>query len=266
MFYDNHVHTHFSPDSQEKMQNYIDKAIAIGLNGLCFTDHLDLDSPLEMGGDKWTFDIAQMTREVDKLDKKGLSVGRGIEMGVRLCDGIIPRTEEIVRKHELDFIIASVHFLDGFDPYFPAFFDNKSRAQGFARYLEVILECLKQTDYYCAVGHIDYPVKGCPYPRKSMQYTDAPDLIDALFRHIIERGKCIEINTSVLARLGEEAPDLRIYKRYRELGGEFLSFGSDSHRTATLGQHFAQAGALAKAAGIKYAVSFEKLQPIMHPL
>ncbi|MBR6267833.1 MAG: PHP domain-containing protein, partial [Selenomonadaceae bacterium] len=41
MLADYHVHTEFSDDSREPMEEQIKRAITLGLDELCFTDHVD---------------------------------------------------------------------------------------------------------------------------------------------------------------------------------------------------------------------------------
>ena len=57
------------------------------------------------------------------------------------------------------------------------------------------------------------------------------DLIDACLKSLIENGKGIEVNTSGF-RYGINGtyPSLNILKRYKELGGEIITAGSDSHK------------------------------------
>ncbi len=41
MKYDYHVHTHLSDDAQTPMEEMVQKALSLGLEELCFTDHID---------------------------------------------------------------------------------------------------------------------------------------------------------------------------------------------------------------------------------
>ena len=41
MYADYHIHSEFSDDSRELMENQIERGIALGLNEMCFTDHVD---------------------------------------------------------------------------------------------------------------------------------------------------------------------------------------------------------------------------------
>ena len=42
---DIHVHTSFSSDCDEAMENQIEQALKLGLETLCFTEHMDKDYP-----------------------------------------------------------------------------------------------------------------------------------------------------------------------------------------------------------------------------
>ena len=41
MYADYHLHCEYSDDSNEPMENQIQKAITLGLDEMCFTDHVD---------------------------------------------------------------------------------------------------------------------------------------------------------------------------------------------------------------------------------
>ena len=43
MYYDYHMHSNFSGDSQTPMEDMVKKSIDIGLKEICFTDHVDYD-------------------------------------------------------------------------------------------------------------------------------------------------------------------------------------------------------------------------------
>ena len=45
MFADYHVHSHFSEDTDFPMELEIQKAIKLGMDELCFTEHSDYDVP-----------------------------------------------------------------------------------------------------------------------------------------------------------------------------------------------------------------------------
>ena len=47
MFADYHVHSHFSEDTDFPMELEIQKAIKLGMDELCFTEHSDYDVPTD---------------------------------------------------------------------------------------------------------------------------------------------------------------------------------------------------------------------------
>ena len=49
MIGDYHVHTKFSSDCNSEPEDLIKKAISLGMNEICFTDHVDFDYPPENG-------------------------------------------------------------------------------------------------------------------------------------------------------------------------------------------------------------------------
>ena len=89
--------------------------------------------------------------------------------------------------------------------------------------------------------------------------------MDEILRYLAENGKALEINTktyqSYSGRVPE--PDRDILKRFRELGGEMVSFGSDSHDAGQVGFNFARMAEFVKSCGYRYGVHFEKRKPVM---
>lgn len=79
--------------------------------------------------------------------------------------------------------------------------------------------------------HLDYVVRYAPKKDADYQPADYTDLLDMILKKLIENGKGIEINTAGLRYgLKEANPCCFILKRYRELGGEILTTGSDAHK------------------------------------
>ena len=129
---------------------------------------------------------------------------------------------------ELDFVIASQHVVRGRDPYMGGFFDNRTNKEAYGEYLQEMLFCLRQFHRYSVVGHIGYPCKYCPRAEKNIRYEDHADVLDAILMQVIADGKGLEVNTVSQGITGEDMPAKGILKRYRELGGEILTIGSDS--------------------------------------
>ena len=84
---------------------------------------------------------------------------------------------------------------------------------------------------------------------------------------LIAMEKGIEINTAALARgMREPNPCIGILKRYRALGGEIITAGSDAHEPRQIAHAFDQAAEILKECGFRYYTTFEKRIPAFHKL
>lgn len=83
-----------------------------------------------------------------------------------------------------------------------------------------------------------------------------------IFKILIENGKGIEINTSGLRQTAKSClPDLDIVKFYKQLGGEIITVGSDSHYAMDVGKGIHYGIEIAKNAGFKYMTIFRERKP-----
>ena len=93
------------------------------------------------------------------------------------------------------------------------------------------------------------------------------DVLEEILRTLIEKGKGLECNTNGLrVGLGAPNPSLEILKRYREMGGEILTIGSDSHFPEYLGYGFDRVGDMLKSCGFQYYTVFVNRKPEFLPL
>lgn len=261
---DYHLHTNHSMDCDMTLDALCGAAAAAGLEEICVTDHTEFGHP-DAASDKppavtgWLDDIRR-AREA----YPALTIRAGIEIGDNpLC------RDKIKAWHfalPLDFRLLSLHLIDNDDPYFPGFFQNKSQDTFYRRYVESKLESAMawDLDTFDAMAHLGYCAKFAPYPkeRRPLRYRHAPDAFDALFRRLAEGGKALEINTSGMRTLGECIPDRELITRFQELGGEFVTLGSDAHTPRHVGNWLEYAGGLAKDCGIRYMLTFDARRPI----
>ncbi|TCT16186.1 histidinol-phosphatase (PHP family) [Natranaerovirga pectinivora] len=262
MFYsDYHVHTHFSGDSKTLPEDTIKKAIDLGVKKLCITDHYDADYPTE--DIIFTFDISDYFHTLESLQdkyKKDIHILIGIELGLQ--PHLKDYYDKIINNHPFDFIIGSSHLVDGIDPYLRAYYKNKSEHTAYGRYLESIIENIDAFSGFQVYGHLDYIVRYGPYDNKLISHSNYTDIIDALLLKLIHNHKGIEINTSgIRYGLGNPHPNVEIIKRYKELGGEIITIGSDAHIPDHLCSKFNEVYDILKSHGYKYYTVFEKQKP-----
>ncbi|MCD8312765.1 MAG: PHP domain-containing protein [Bacteroidales bacterium] len=194
------------------------------------------------------------------------NIYKGIEIGLyNSCRGQIRETLE---KHSFDEVIASVHYLDDTDPFWGGYYEGKTWKEAYGHYLETLYNEMTWLEDFDIMGHFDYVARYAPYPKASILYRDFPDLFDAMLQYLAYNGKALEINTKTYrdysGRLPELDPD--ILKRFRELGGEMISLGSDSHDPVRPGANFPRFAALSLSCGFKHLVHFSSRQPLIEPI
>lgn len=259
---DYHVHTDFSSDSKSPMEDMVKQAITLGFDRVCFTDHMDLDFP-EQYEQRFVFDLEEYWNTLSLMTEKypQITILRGIECGMQT--GLGKRYEELLNSYDFDFVINSCHVLYNMDPYFPEFWVNRTEQEGITAYFEQILTNITELTNFDICGHIDYIIRYTPSKGADFKPSDYWDIIEEILKKVIALGKGIEVNTAGYKYgLGNPHPRAEILARYKELGGEILTIGSDGHQPNHMGYDFSKAEELLKELGFRYYTVFEKRKPI----
>ena len=126
---------------------------------------------------------------------------------------------------------------------------------------------MQTLDCFDSYGHLDYVVRYGPARNLNYSYEAYQDLIDPILKTLIEKGKGLECNTGGLRYgLGHPNPCEDILRRYRQLGGEILTIGSDAHSPEQVGYGFQTASRLLAACGFRYYTVFHRRKPEFLPL
>lgn len=165
-----------------------------------------------------------------------------------------------------DFIIGSVHVADGCDPYDRIFFENRSEEEAYRSYFTCLLENLKVLSCFDVCGHIDYVVRYGPNRNLYYSYEKYRDILDEILRAGAERHWSGVQYSRLQIRPGPPQSHREHTDRYRELGGEILTIGSDAHAPEHIAYDFERAGALLKECGFKYYTVFKNRKPEFLPL
>ena len=242
MYFDSHIHTEFSADSEMKAADALREAEKQGL-GLVFTEHLDYDYPAA-GEEEFIFDPAAYWAAYEPLRAEG-RLSLGVEMG--MMASAREKNAAFLRRAPFDSVLGSIHFLDVKDLYFPETFAGREKAEMYHEYFTVMRDEIYAHPFINALAHIDYIARNATFENPELSYGDFTDDIDAVLRALVETETVIEINTRRLAAprgIKELAP---VYRRYHELGGRYVTIGSDAHVPAGVGRHYDRARALACA-------------------
>ena len=283
MFADYHVHTAFSDDSEYPMGDAVTDAIRMGMDEICFTDHVDYgikrdwDAPEGMqyrpGGPRdpemmalANVDYPRYAEEIARLQaeyKGKIEIRLGLEFGMQVHT--VPRYEQLFRRYPFDFIILSVHQIEDKEFWTQEFQRGRTQQEYNMRYYEEILMLAQQYHDYSVLGHLDSIRR---YDREgAFPFENIREILTEIFRIVIADGKGIEVNTSSW-RYGfsDLTPSRDILKLYRELGGEIVTIGSDTHKREQLGTHIEDAKRELRDLGFHAFHTFEKMKPCAHDI
>ena len=242
MYFDSHVHTEFSADSEMKAADALREAAKQGL-GLVFTEHLDYDFP-SAGTEEFIFDPEAYWTKYEPLRADG-TLSLGVEMG--MMASAREKNAAFVRRVPFDFVLASIHCLDVKDLYYPETFEGREKGEMYHEYFTVMRDEIYAHPFINALAHIDYIARNAPFDNPEISYGEFTEDIDTVLRALIETDTAIEINTrrlSVPRGIKELVP---VYRRYHELGGRYVTIGSDAHVPEGVGRNYDRARELACA-------------------
>ncbi len=264
MTQDFHMHCSFSSDSPSLPEDMVNSAINKGLTEICFTDHMDVDMPGATTDMPFTFDTDEYFRIMTALKdeyKDKIKIRIGVELGLQ--PQLAGYYEEYVSKYPFDFIIGSTHVVNGKDPYYKDYFEGRSDHEAFMEYFEYIHENIKAFKGFDVVGHIDYALRYTPTPGYVLDYKEFGDILDAILTEVVDSGLGIELNTAGLRfNMGHPNPHEDVIKRYRQLGGDIITIGSDAHTPESIGYAFHQVKDILTECGFTHYNIFRTREPI----
>ena len=252
---DAHLHTDLSPDSDVPIDVYARQAAELGIRELAITDHLDFEPGAPAFGYSTYADRERIVRDAaERWGPQGVTIRFGIELTYdRSWEGDI---RDHLARHDYDFTIGSVHDRVR-SPYHAAnvagWVAGRSLAEIVAPAFDEV-EAAARSGLFDTIGHIDV-VKRYLHPHVLPErFAEQPELYEPILRALLESGTALEVNTSGLRHgPAETYPSPAIVARFRELGGERLTIGSDAHRA----KHFAWA--LGDGYDVARSAGFERL-------
>lgn len=276
MFADYHVHTEFSDDSVYPMEQAVKDAIAMHMDEICFTDHVDYGikqdrdckRPIAYRGSLplANVDYPRYFSTIGNLQGRygaQITIKAGLEFGMQTHT--VPQYEALFQKYPLDFVILSVHQIEDKEFWTQEFQNGKSQREYQEQYYEELYRLVNAYQNYSVLGHLDlisrYDRNGA-YP-----FENISPIVMEILKTVIENGKGIEFNTSYHRYgLKDTTPSRSILELYHELGGEIITIGSDSHEPRHLGAYIQEARHLLKDLGFRFFCTYEGKTPVFHNL
>lgn len=272
--YDCHMHSDYSTDSTTPMEEQVKKAVALGLSGICMTDHMDyefpkdqMDSSVVYTGNPFEFNWSDYKKSIRQMQAEypDFQLLLGVECGLQATGSVIEKNKGLSADRDLDYLIGSLHLVDRKDPYYPSFWEDRDSSSCIRRYFEQLYDNLLCFSGMDALGHLDYIVRYAPeafsyYPMENR------DILEELFTVLIRRDIALEINSSGLKSTPQPNPHRDIIALYKEMGGQAVTIGSDAHNPSFIRYSFDKIETLLKEIGFGEYYTFEKRKPVPHLL
>lgn len=264
---DYHIHTARCGDAQGDYEEYIQKALELGISEMGFSGHSpQYFLPKEERRRESAIpeeELSLYIQEVEMLREKykgTITIRVGLELD------FVPGKEEamqaLVDFYSWDYLLLSVHYLDGwpFDhPKYIGRYQEEDINEIYRRYYRTLKMGI-ETGFFDIVAHFDLPKKFDFLPTETIAEVD--EVLWCCRKHQM----VLEINTAGLYKPIREAyPSMAILKKARDLDLH-ICFGSDAHRPWEVGRSFDVAISLAHQAGFSNLVSFAKRKKTFHPL
>jgi len=250
MIADYHIHTRLCGHAEGDPREYVERAIALGMTEMGFSDHLPLLVGWEPGFTMRRADLDGYVATVQDLAAE-YSADIRILLGIEV-DYIVAVEEPIealLAEYPFEYAIGSVHALeDGFIIDHPRNRDAIGVRGVDAVYLEsyALVERAAATGSFRILGHLDLAKKFGHRPEDAEGVAAAAA---SALRAVKRAGAAIELNTSGWRKpVGEAYPAPELLAAAADLDIP-LTLGSDAHRPDDVGADFARATALAREAG-----------------
>jgi histidinol-phosphatase (PHP family) len=234
------------------MERYVERAIEAGISELGFSDHLYQywlprgERDPELGMAEWEHDF--YIEDVERCRARYKT-----DIAIRLATeadyipGHEAQLERILGRYDWDYVIGSVHFLDGWgfdDSRYLAGFADWDIDKLYAYYFSVVADSA-DTGYFDTIGHCDLVKKFGHRPAKlplDAQYAD-------LARRFARAGVCVEVNSAGLRKpVGEIYPHQALL-RAMHAAGVPVTLGSDAHAPGEVAADFQASVALLREIG-----------------
>ncbi len=224
---DYHVHSKISPDARSTIDEMCSRAVELNMTEIGFSEHVEFQ-PKDPGYGLFDYDRYTQLIELARTKYKNrLTIRKGAE--IDYSHEYEAQTREWLQGKDFDFLIGAVHYIDDVS------FDLQGAlgmpvSVAIQKYLTKIGQAV-ESGIFKVIGHFDLIRDYLPPDQET--FSSSLDEIDTIFEKIVKKKIHLEINTRRNA-CGDPYPSKSLILRYLTKGGEFFSFGSDTHSAQDL--------------------------------
>ncbi|MGZ4258541.1 MAG: histidinol-phosphatase [Gaiellaceae bacterium] len=271
MLVDYHMHLR-GPDngggrySADRAEGYVDQARAAGIDEIGFSDHVYYFRQtralweIPWMAERCVDDLDDYVDAVVEAKRRGLPVKLGLE--VDYFPGTERELAALLDPYPWDYLLGSVHFVDGFPvDQQTGLTDKLPAGEAWRRYF-VWLRNAARSGLFDSLAHPDLvKIFGVRATDEETHYlhVETADAIEAA-------GVCVEVSAAGLHKpVGELYPDLALLRLCHDRRVP-ITLASDAHEPANVGRDVERAAALAREAGYETVTVFDRRERRQEPL
>ena len=248
--FDQHVHSNFSFDSNEDLENYINVS---NKNDIVTTEHLDFANPIINYEDS-SIEYLKYIEEITSLNKKySNKFFSGIEIGYTLNSE--KRIEDFLKDKNFNLKLLSIH-QNGLYDYMCVNKKLISLEAFIQEYFEQMIQALESSIEFNVLAHFEYGIRII-----DISVTDfdslASKFLNKIIELIIKKEIAFEVNTKSMYKYKKENLYSYMIEKYLKKGGKLFTLGSDAHNIKDYAYKFDEARKFLLDRNIKEIILFK---------
>lgn len=248
--FDQHVHSNFSFDSNEELENYVNVS---NKNDIVTTEHLDFANPIINYEDS-SINYLKYIEEITSLNKKySNKFFSGIEIGY--TPNSEKRIEDFLKDKNFNLKLLSIH-QNGIYDYMCVNKKLISLEAFIQEYFEQMIQALESSIEFNVLAHFEYGIRIV-----DISVTDfdslASKFLNKIIELIIKKEIAFEVNTKSMYKYKKENLYSYMIEKYLKKGGKLFTLGSDAHNIKDYAYKFDDARKFLLARNIKEIILFK---------
>ena len=248
--FDQHVHSNFSFDSNEDLENYIN---VCNENDIITTEHLDFENPVINYKDS-SIHYLKYIEQIKNLNKKYPNkFFSGIEIGY--TPNSEKRIEDFLKNKNFNLKLLSIH-QNGIYDYMCVNKKLISLDALIKEYFEQMIQALESSIKFDVLGHFEYGLRIIDI--SVIEFDNlASVFLNKIIELIVKKEIAFEVNTKSMYKYKKENLYNYMIEKYIREGGRLFTLGSDAHNIKEYAYKFDEAKKFLLSKNIKEIILFK---------
>ena len=248
--FDQHVHSSFSFDSNEDLENYINVS---NNSDIITTEHLDFENPIINYKDS-SIDYLKYVGQIKNLNKKySNKFFLGIEIGY--TPNSEKRIEDFLKDKNFNLKLLSIHQNGNYD-YMCVNKKLISLEVLIQEYFEQMIQALESSIEFNVLAHFEYGLRMIDI--SVIEFDNLASVsLNKIIELIVKKEIAFEVNTKSMYKYKKENLYSYMIEKYLKKGGKLFTLGSDAHNIKDYAYKFDEATKFLLSKNIKEIILFK---------